>query len=230
MNTISSKHIDELGKASYVIKELGFTPNDSMCSDRPDIVLPSKNNPQIGMEVVTYSTHLYEEAENALYKIIDEYIDERLDKRSKIRYEIGMFFMDLHFPTNVNYKKIKQQIFDELDNVILPNQPWMERQYIADVVMMENPGASRSFITCDKVVEYDDLNEQVLLDCIANKEQKLKEYKALPKNSNIQEYYLVVFFPFNEHAEIRNYTLTESFTTEYNRIYLVDGFYINRIV
>ena len=141
-----------------------------------------------------------------------------------------MFFMDLHFQTNVNYKKIKQQIFDELDNVILPNQPWMERQYIADVVMMENPGASRSFITCDKVVEYDDLNEQVLLDCIANKGQKLKEYKALPKNSNIQEYYLVVYFPFNEHAEIRNYTLPESFTTEYNRIYLADGFYINRIV
>ena len=230
MNTTDSKHIDELGKASYVIKELGFTPNDSMWSDCPDLVLPSKNNPQIGMEVVTYSTHRYEKAENALYKIIDEYIDERLDKRSAVRYEIGIFFMDLIFPTNVNYQKIKQHIFDELDNAILPNQPWMERQYIADVVMMENPGALRSCITCDKFVEYDDLNEQVLLDCIANKELKLKEYKALPKNSTIQEYYLIVFFPLNEHAEIRNYTLPESFTTEYSRIYLVDGFYINRII
>ena len=38
------KHIDELGKASRIIKELGYEPDESMCDDRPDIVLPSKTD------------------------------------------------------------------------------------------------------------------------------------------------------------------------------------------
>lgn len=35
------KHRDELGKASRIISELGYVPDDSMCSDKPDICLPS---------------------------------------------------------------------------------------------------------------------------------------------------------------------------------------------
>ena len=73
MNKEEIKHIDELYKASWIIEELGFEPNVTMCSDRPDLVLPSLDDPKIGIEVVTYSSHLYEEAEDALYKILEEY-------------------------------------------------------------------------------------------------------------------------------------------------------------
>ena len=76
---------------------------------------------------------------------------------------------------------------------------------------------------------YEELNENILLDCISGKEQKLKGYKTLAENSTISEYYLVVFFPINEHAEMRGYVLPETFKTEYERIYLVDSFYTNRI-
>ena len=50
-----------------------------------------------------------------------------------------------------------------------------------------------------------------------------------PENQTIQEYYLIVFFPFNEHAELRGYQLPTDFKTSYDRIYLVDLFYTNRI-
>ena len=32
-----------------------------------------------------------------------------------------------------------------------------------------------------------------------------------------------------EHAELRGYNLPETFKTDYDRIYLVDPFYMNRI-
>ena len=110
MNKEEIKHIDELYKASQIIEELGFEPNVRMCNDRPDLVLPSIADSKVGIEVVTYSTHRYEEAEDALYKILEEYIDERLDKRSEKRYEIGIYFNDLSIPTDINFQKEKEQI------------------------------------------------------------------------------------------------------------------------
>ena len=222
------KHRDELSKASHIIRELGYEPNISMCDDRPDIVLPSKTDRRIGIEVVTYSTHRYEESENVLYKIFQEYI-ERLDKCSEKRYEIGVMFTNLEVPVDINYKKVKEQIFDEIDSLLLPNQPAMNRHFIESVTAWENPGVEHSFIACDTVVEYDDLDEKTLLDCINKKENKLQGYRLLEDNNSISEYYLVVFFPINEHAELRNYLLPDTFKTGYDRIYLVDSFYTNRI-
>lgn len=229
MNRIEIKHRDELYKASRVISELGYMPNESMCGDKPDICVPSKDDRQIGIEVVAYSTHRYEEAENAMYKIFNEYIEERLDKRSDKRYEIGVFFANLRIPDNINYKKVKEEIYKEIDNLLLPHQPSMVHKYIEDITAMENPGVEHSFISCDTVVEYEELDEQTLFDCIAIKEQKLKDYKAIRENETIKEYYLVIFFPINEHADLRNYILPNSYMTDYDRIYLVDPFYINRI-
>lgn len=166
MTQIDLKHIDELGKASRIIKELGYEPDESMCDDRPDIVLPSTTERQIGIEIVTYSTHHYEESENVLYKIFNEYIEERLDKRSDTRYEIGVMFTSLQVPVGINYKKIKKQLFDEIDSLMLPNHPPMNRQFIESVTAQENPGVEHSFIGCDTIVEYEELNEKILLDCV----------------------------------------------------------------
>ena len=74
MNKRDIKHRDELYKASAIISQLGFVPDESMCDDCPDLILPSVDNRKIGIEVVTYSTQIYEQSENALYKILDEYV------------------------------------------------------------------------------------------------------------------------------------------------------------
>ena len=228
MTRKEKKHRDELGKASIIISELGYVPDESMCSDKPDIFLHKKKNRQIGIEVVAYSTCRYEKSENALYKILNEYTKE-LDKHSNKRYEIGVLFMDLHIPIDINFNKVKKQIFTELDSLLLTNHPQMDCHYVASLTAMENPGVEHSFISCDSVVVYSELDEQTLLGCITEKGHKLKGYKAKPENSTIQEYYLVVFFPFNEHVELRGYRLPNTYKSEYDRIYLVDDFYSNRI-
>ena len=137
---VEIKHIDELGKASRVIRKLGYEPDELMCDDRPDIVLPSKTNRKIGIEVVNYSTHRYEESESVLYKMFNEYIEERLDKRSEKRYEIGVMFANLDIPVDINYKQVKKRLFNEIDNFLLPHQPPMNHQYIESVTAWENPG------------------------------------------------------------------------------------------
>jgi hypothetical protein len=138
-------------------------------------------------------------------------------------------FRNLEVPVDINYKKIKEQIYDEMDSLLLPNRPAMSRHFIESVTAWENPGVEHSSITCDTVVVYDDLDEKILLDCINKKENKLQGYRLLEDNNSISEYYLVVFFPINEHAELRNYLLPDTFKTGYDRIYLVDSFYANRI-
>ena len=224
------KHRNELGMAWQIISELGYVPDESMCSDKPDICLPSKDNKLIGIEVVAYSTHRYEKSEDALYKILNEYIVERLDKNSDKRYEIGVTFTGLGIPTNINFKKVKEQIYKEIDTLFQFPDSQMDFKYIESITAFENPGVEHSFIGPDTVVEYNDLDETTLMDCINKKELKLKGYKAKEENKTIKEYYLVVYFPTNEHAEMRGYILPNGFETNYDRIYLVDSFnYINRL-
>ncbi len=229
MNKKTSKQIDELRKATLIIKEMGYTPDINMCSDAPDILIPSHQNREIGIEVVDYSTRKYEEAESALHKILDEYIDEILDKKSDKRYEIGVFMKNLGVPIHINYKKQKKQLFQELNNLIFHETNSENMSYIEDIVLMENPGVPRSFISNDIVIEYRPLDESTLFECINQKELKLRNYRLRIENKKIKEYYLAIYFPMNEGAELRNYTLPGNFTTQYDRIYLVDDFYLNRI-
>lgn len=231
MNKVIRKQQDELQKASPVIKQLGYIPNENMCGDAPDIVLPSINEGRIGIEVVNYSTHRYEEAENALYKLFQEYIETVLDKKTTKRYEIGVLFYSLEVPVDINFKEKKEELFKEFDSFFFPKSILLERKYVAELTFMENPGVEHSFITCDKVVVCEHPNESTLLECINKKENKLKSYKIMLKNQSIKHYFLVIYFPFNEHVELRGYELPKDkdFKTNYDRIYLVDSFHINQI-
>lgn len=230
MNKDIIKQRDELGKAFRIISELGYVPDMSMCCDTPDICLPSAEDKQIGIEVVTYSTRRFEKSESALYKIFKEYIEERLDKLSDKRYEIGVLLTGLEIPTNINYKKVKEQIFKEIDSLMFHQQPQLECKYIDNITAFENPGVEHSFIGADTVVIYDDLDEKILFDCINKKELKLKDYRLMEKNKSIKEYYLVIYFPINEHAELMGYSLPNGFQSNYDRIYLVDAFFTNRLM
>ncbi len=226
---ISGKQRCELLYATSVIKELGYVPDEDMCGDAPDIVLPSVDDRQIGIEVVFYSTQKHEEAENALNQILGDYIEDVLDRKTVTRYEIGVLFYNLEIPVHVNFKQAKEELFKELNSFFFPQPVPVERKYIADLTAMENPDAEHSFIGCDKVVAYDQLNEKVLLECINKKEEKLSAYKNRLENKAIRQFFLVIYFSFNEHAELRGYKLPGGFETKYDRIYLVDSFFINRI-
>ena len=89
------KHRDELAKSSIVIKSFGYEPNYEMCSDKPDIVLPSKSNRQIGIEVTQYlhksiAEHFYTHLTEAWVSVgnrLDEALLLKLieDKEGKLK-------------------------------------------------------------------------------------------------------------------------------------------------
>ena len=229
MNKNEHKRNKELYYASNVVRNLGFKPNKSMCADCPDIILPSATNRKIGVEVVTYSTQCHEEAQRALQEILDEYVQKVLDQQSNKRYEIFVHLIDLAIPTKINYKKNKSQIFKELDSLIFPDKQNVKCKFLEQVNLMELPKLECSHIACVETFEYETLKENVLLHCIKQKEEKLKKYKLLANNKTIQEYYLAIFFPIEACAELSGYRLPEAFQTEYDRIYLTDSLYLNRI-
>ena len=106
MSREEGKHRDELFRVTPILKELGYTPNENMCGDAPDILIPSVEKRNIGIEVVSYSTGQNEKAQNALRKVLDEYAG-LLDRKSDKRFEIGIGLLRKGSP---NFTKEKHKI------------------------------------------------------------------------------------------------------------------------
>lgn len=67
-----------------------------------------------------------------------------------------------------------------------------------------------------------------VIESVRKKEKKLTEYRQLPKNKTIQEYWLAVVIPFNEYCTIKgSAALLDS---QYDRIYLINERYIGALM
>ena len=230
MNKNSNKKKAELFiQAGKVIELLGFKPAMEMCDEKPDLVLPSKTDRQIGIEVTEYIRKELAKNEDSIYKILREYA-KRLDKKTDKRYLINVDFQYGEMPTNVLFNSIKEDIFKEIDSFIFPNDIKVTLKYIENVSITEVPGIEESFASLGaQVYVYGETNEELILDCIRKKEKKLTEYKSLPQNQTINEYYLVIYASILEHPEVRDYNLPEDFKSDYDRIYFVDYFEMKQL-
>jgi hypothetical protein len=215
-------------QAGKVIKSLGYKPNLDMLYERPDFVLPSNKDRQIGIEVTEYIRNDLVKNEDSIYKILRQYT-KRLDKKTDKRY---LIYVDSQFEklsTNLHFNNIKEVIFNEIDSFIFPNNS-TKLKYIENVNISEVPGMGESFASLDaQAFVYGETNEQLLLDCIRKKEMKLKEYKSSPDNQTIREYYLVIYASILEHPEVRDYNLPDGFKSDYDRIYFVDDFEMKQL-
>ncbi len=71
-------------------------------------------------------------------------------------------------------------------------------------------------------------NMNPVMESVRKKENKLTEYRQLPKNKTIQEYWLAVVIPFNEYCTIKgSAALLDS---QYDRIYLINERYIGALM
>lgn len=216
-------------QAGKVIESLGYKPAMEMCDEMPDIVLPSIQDRQIGIEVIEYIRNDLAKTEDSIYKILRQYT-KRLDKKTDKRYYIDVDFPYEGMPTDIHFNSVKEEIFNEIDSFIFPNDIKTTLKYISDISITEVPGMEESFAGLDaQVYVYGETNEQLLLDCIKKKEKKLKEYKLLSQNQTIKEYYLVIYASILEHPEVRDYCLPDDFMSDYDRIYFVDYFEIKRL-
>ena len=65
------------------------------------------------------------------------------------------------------------------------------------------------------------INDNHVTHCIAAKELKLQQYKMLAKNKEIDEYWLVINLPTEEHYDIDQFTPQQTYETDYTRVYIV---------
>ena len=219
----------ELYKANRVISLLGYEPSFDMCIESPDIVLPSKNDKRIGIEVTDYIQSNKAIIEDAIYKVLKQYAI-RLDKKIDKRYQIYVTFKFEDLPTDIQFNSIKENLFEEIDHFIFPTPCEKKLKYIESVMLYEVPGITHSDVLLGPTAfEYGETNESLLFKCITEKEKKLVEYKASSDNLTINEYYLVIYASMLEHPEVREYDLPTNFNTNYDRIYFVDNFEVKRL-
>ena len=96
---LSPKQHKELVSISPLLCQYGYIESADMCSDKPDICLPSKNNRQIGIEVTEYTYSMDEESFSVVHRLLQDYISsisERkqnnvLQKYSKDSFMVALF-------------------------------------------------------------------------------------------------------------------------------------------
>lgn len=161
------------------------------------------------------------EAKEALEKILEEYGRVHLPRLTKEIYEVSVFFFWEDYLKDFSFKQHKEEIYKEIDSFMPGGECLLRTKYV-DEATFTKIGGTRNSVSRIVVVVYNDIDEISLRDCIASKEIKLSNYKELPKNKNVTEYWLAVFVTLDERADFENFELSADFTTNYARIYLVE--------
>ena len=231
---LSPKQRKELVCISSLLCQYGYNESADMCSDKPDICLPSKNNRQIGIEITEYTYPKDEKDFSALYRLLKEYISgisERkqnvaLQKFSKEKhYCLTVWLHGGSFPRISNVSRQRKQIIDELDRFAFPSHESIVNKYIATLEIEEitNPEVSESIVRIPYVEVYSQIDEVLLQNCIRGKEEKLREYKNIKENKSISEYWLAIIISDPIQIDIKDFKLHGTIKSDYNKIFLIKG-------
>lgn len=216
---IRLKKINERLAVEPVLKQLQLKNPDLKDNESPDFKL-SYYNWNIGIEVVSYIPASHKD-ENAFEKILEEYA-KLLDSKTEKRYFISVI-PKFGFAQDINYKENKTKIFKELDGFYTKTLTDEHSTYFGDVSFDEVDSSvyTKSVALLDGYQEYNDVQHSILLPLIEDKEKKLDKYKEL--NTDIDEYWLIIFVPYYSKIDIRNGIKSpKEFRSIYNRIYITD--------
>ena len=187
-----------------------------MSGERPDLIVPKRENGTIGIEVTCYLDKNAKENLSRFQHILDEYMDT-FDKekqgsplyKGNMCYHVRVYLHGGFAPCIYNCNSKKNQIIDELRRCLYPVEGgFFNNQYIATAEPTENVSLKASIATVSYIGTFENINEQILLKRIEDKEKKLKEYKSLPANKNIKEYYLLIFVPQIHQVNVTNCKLS----------------------
>lgn len=95
-----------------------------------------------------------------------------------------------------------------------------EYDYIESIEYCEHPSLSTTVYHLCCFCFSGDIEENDVNFCIKKKEPLLAKYKALPKNAKIDEYWLAIWVPSDEHMNFDNYEQKTEIESEYQRIYI----------
>ena len=222
----------ELSAAMPILNNMGIPLCDVIYrgQDGPDILIPNYNGNCIGIEVVSSHPMTIESDGKLNLCQRKDYLSKLVKKYKKQLYKEGdrCNWLSVHFKSKAYWDWGNDNIIlEEIDDCI--NGKLRRRwQYIYNasrkVVKEENEdlvsitdsnigiGAKSPWI--DKYVE--------------KKEDRLRYYKTLDKNKDIDEYWLIVDFVYAQNVDLNK---TEQFEidTEYDRLYLVQNGDVKRL-
>lgn len=219
----------ELNQITQLLKEIGVNACDCQKIDRPDIHLILPDSTYVGIEVTQYSTGESDEAYNVFNDILDEYASV-IDSKSMKRYRVSVIPKGLSLPTYVKFKNFKTKIFEELELFRSGIKPdYSKIEFIDNATFYEDDLLVHTSIGLTSVIENGKIDESLIHKRIAEKNRKLANYKLIPKNINIQEYWLSIYVDVKEGVDILNVNTPMNISSGYDRIYICDSMYCKRL-
>lgn len=243
---LTDKQQQELFYATPILEHLGLS-DFVYSSDSPDLLV-DKNGKTIGIEII--SCYPDEEGEgsfnvlvNRVYSVCREYSDKL--KREGVSGRVGYITFTeaaYQFDKTVSTHRFKQIAIDEIG--------LKTEQFLCEKRLNTQEGKEEyyekmasGYYDCRYVesVSYHDLKDIDLVEfrpirvgyiltidpkfviaCIDKKEAKLSQYKSMPKNKEISDYWLFIYNPTNTFCDLEGFEMP-GFKTSYDRVYVTDS-------
>lgn len=207
------------------------------CTEEPDFHFHFGDR-TVGVEF-SMLTNDDENAElNGFKKILEEFALEfdklKLDNSlyQNKPYKIKVWFEAGFKPHTSDGKKVKQhkeELFNELKKLLFPSTDIIELQ--GNVIRVE-PEPSNTLVKSEFQICYinaiQPISQSSINKIIEAKEAKLPNYTALPRNKDIQEYWLAI--GVGEQYDFHSIELPKDFITKFSRIYAVQNVFVKQLI
>ena len=196
-----------------------------------------KDDRRIGAEVVgCYPDEAGEGSYNALDKRIYYICRKYAAKLKRISVRRGLGFVSFSdaayaIDSTVSTYQFEQTVFDEIDRLMSSLKNSCAESYIFEessfkyverVSFHDVEGCGFVEFIPIRVEYCETMEPKYILACIEKKEKKLEEYKRLPKNKNIEGYWLFICIPKNTFRDLDDFEKPFVQTT-YDKVYITDS-------
>lgn len=213
-------------------------------TEKPDFHLhfPAES---IGLEFTKYIFDQSASELAAFQNLLNEYAEKHFDIEKKkhlqlykdFPYRIKVWFTAGLRPCIVDGTKVKchkEEVFAELNAKLFGTSNLTYSYKYIDCVSAEpltnQDDSVNSHSVCQIIYieTYQNVIDDILIKCIREKELKLKEYLAIPRNKYLTDWWLAI--GITEAVDIHSIQLPDNFTTNYSRIFVIKGASIKQII
>lgn len=241
MNQSKCKSIAELYSIVPILKSLEIPIDDVICSDKPDIRI-KKDGKIIGIEETKcFSSENVRRAysrQDNICKKYKEYLSSKgysgVEVRLQFKEYLHVILQKKNYDSNLN-----EEIFEELERYrekseINDDRKWYTihpREYYhfkyVDWAEFKQSNSEYIYVLETRSWICSTVKTEWVKQCIENKEISLQKYKMLDDNKDVDEYWLCINVPTETGCYFDYFT--DTFHSEYQRIYLTQNSDIKRI-
>ena len=243
-NIQRSKKRHEAESVAMIFSLLGIDPLSCDWSrERPDCLFTNPNGTIIGIEVVCCMNEGDDvlKMQNDLYKAC-KYCEKQLKRLGVSDLVVWVLFDNSLQRKAVKDHKFNSVVAEEIISHIANDRRLRKDELLKEKLKREGKCIYKyvQSVSCTKyrntplevapieMFFLPDISVSAIENVVRKKEIKLKEYKTLPKNSNITEYWLMISIPFESYTQMGDLS---GFTiqSDFSRIYITDSYEARQI-